>query len=176
RDYQSWVQFWQLAAKRLEDLALQCPELKGKLRPPKHYTPKRWQINLTGVRPILRPYKKEVKQKACNVASFFDEKREEINRSLTGVSSKGTTDSMISEVQSEAAIQGKMAVPLPSPCQASVAAGALGGDREQLGSKEADNTSTLMKKRKERETLDIIDAGEAATRSVKARKDGASSL
>ncbi|CAO2035778.1 unnamed protein product, partial [Urochloa humidicola] len=81
-------------------------------------------------------YKKEVKQKACNVASFFDEKREEINRSLTGVSSKGTTDSMISEVQSEAAIQ------------ASVAAGALGGDREQLGSKEADNTSTLMKKRK----------------------------
>ncbi|CAN6228864.1 unnamed protein product, partial [Urochloa humidicola] len=164
RDYQSWVQFWQLAAKRLEDLALQCPELKGKLRPPKHYTPKRWQINLTGVRPILRPYKKEVKQKACNVASFFDEKREEINRSLTGVSSKGTTDSMISEVQSEAAIQ------------ASVAAGALGGDREQLGSKEADNTSTLMKKRKERETLDIIDAGEAATRSVKARKDGASSL
>ncbi|CAO2035779.1 unnamed protein product, partial [Urochloa humidicola] len=49
RDYQSWVQFWQLAAKRLEDLALQCPELKGKLRPPKHYTLKRWQINLTGL-------------------------------------------------------------------------------------------------------------------------------
>ncbi|CAL5068901.1 unnamed protein product [Urochloa decumbens] len=164
RDYQSWVQFWQLAAKRLEDLALQCPELEGKLRLPQHYTPKRWHINLSGVRPSLRPYKKEAKQKACDVASFFDEKREEINRSLTGISSKGTTDSMISEVQTEATIQ------------ASVAAGALEGDREQLGSRKVDNTSALMKKRKEHETSDIIDAGEAATRSVKARKDDASSL
>ncbi|RLM74651.1 hypothetical protein C2845_PM15G14480 [Panicum miliaceum] len=196
RDYTTWVQIWQLAAKRLEGLALQCPELEGKLHLP-HYTPKRWQINLSGLvlnslissvhlncfvksnnnnhvfhiytllnslRPILRPYKKEVKQKACDVASFFHGKRVEINRSLAGLSSNGTTDSMVSEVQTEAIVQ------------ASVAAGALGGDGERFESKEADNTSTSMKKRKKSETSDITDAEDAATRSVKARKDDASTL
>ena len=61
-------------------------------------------------------------------------------------------------------------------CSASVAAGALGGDWERFRSKEADNTNTSMKKRKKSETLDITDAEDAATRSVKARKDGASTL
>ena len=45
----TWVQVWEEAAERLKDLALECPELKGKLHPPRNrHAPNHCQINLAG--------------------------------------------------------------------------------------------------------------------------------
>ncbi|CAN6352625.1 unnamed protein product [Urochloa humidicola] len=77
RAFTDWMRTWALAADRLKDLALQCPELKGKLHLPQT-APKSWQINLSGVRPLLRPYakiKKANKRKARDLACLIEEKR-----------------------------------------------------------------------------------------------------
>ncbi|TVU00394.1 hypothetical protein EJB05_54161, partial [Eragrostis curvula] len=61
RDVASRMQVWKTAAEKLEKLALKCPDLKGKLHLPHspHYAPKRWQINLSGVRPTRKAYKEK---------------------------------------------------------------------------------------------------------------------
>ncbi|TVU36071.1 hypothetical protein EJB05_17984, partial [Eragrostis curvula] len=75
RDFVAWLKIWEAAAERLKDLALKCPEFKEKLHSPK-CAPRRWQINLSGVRPVQRPYKRKVnKQKACDIACFFKKEK-----------------------------------------------------------------------------------------------------
>ncbi|TVU01797.1 hypothetical protein EJB05_52734 [Eragrostis curvula] len=142
----TWMAIWAGAAKRLKDLALKCPELKGKLHLP-HYAPKRWQINLSGVRPVLRPLTKKVKkQKARDIACFIKEKRQEITRSPSGFSSNATSDSLLSDLQVGLAV-------LQDTTDES---GVRGGD-EMHGS-EAEDASKLKKRKISAEMLEITDA------------------
>ncbi|KAJ1272261.1 hypothetical protein BS78_06G188700 [Paspalum vaginatum] len=81
RDFASRMRFLAAAAKTLKRLALECPELKGKLELPRSHAPETWQISLAGVRPAPRPYikkKKKVnnKQKARDIASLIVGKRD----------------------------------------------------------------------------------------------------
>lgn len=41
------MRIWAVAAERLKDMALKCPELKEKLHLP-HHAPKCWQISMSG--------------------------------------------------------------------------------------------------------------------------------
>ncbi|TVU30065.1 hypothetical protein EJB05_21671 [Eragrostis curvula] len=148
RDVASWMQVWKTAAEKLEKLALKCPELKGKLHLPHspHYAPKRWQINLSGVRPTRKAYKeKGNKPKACDIRCFYEQKRQEINKrfsvppSRSGFSSNETSGSIISDMQIE------LAVPQAPGADTSCVAGMLGGD-SSLGKEEVD--ASKSKKRK----------------------------
>ncbi|KAL6649249.1 hypothetical protein ACP70R_013473 [Stipagrostis hirtigluma subsp. patula] len=163
RDYGSWAQIWEAAGERLKKLALKCPELKGKLHLP-HYAPKHWQINLCGVQPMLRTYRKRVNQrKAC--VRFFVQKSQEINASLSGFSSNGTSDSMTSNMEIEpAALQ---TVP-GLDAGTSYAAGTLGGD----GSKAEDASNSLKRK------MDAMadTNADTSTRLLKARNESSSPL
>ncbi|PUZ76494.1 hypothetical protein GQ55_1G295600 [Panicum hallii var. hallii] len=158
--------------ERLKDLALECPELKGKLHLP-NTAPKSWQINLSGVpRPVLRPYTKKVnKQKARDLACLIEEKRQEILGNLSAVSSDETFDSMR---------YGMQVAPAPPLVQtpgvdATAAAGTLGrgyGSREEAG----EDASKWEKKRKMSSTATPEMTQDASstpsTRSMKvARKD-----
>ncbi|KAL6634714.1 hypothetical protein ACP70R_027385 [Stipagrostis hirtigluma subsp. patula] len=127
RDFSGWIPIWNSAAERLKNLALKCPELKGKLHLP-YTAPKRWQINLSGVRPVPRPYKKVKKQNACDIACFFKAKSQEIKKSTSGISSNGTSNSMLSDMQTELAV--------PQAPAAIVGGRTLGGD-ERLASEAA---------------------------------------
>uniref|UniRef100_A0A0D9XW30 Uncharacterized protein n=1 Tax=Leersia perrieri TaxID=77586 RepID=A0A0D9XW30_9ORYZ len=75
---------WQSAAKKLKEMALRCPELKRKLHRPPDYAPKSWHINLSGVRPVPRPYKKKrlTKSQLNGIVTFFAQKRHEIGINL----------------------------------------------------------------------------------------------
>ncbi|TVU51558.1 hypothetical protein EJB05_02993, partial [Eragrostis curvula] len=116
RDVASWMHGWKTAAEKLQKLALKCPELEGKLHlPSPHYAPKRWQINLSGVRPTRKAYKeKGNKPKACDISCLYEQKRQEVNKRLSvppyrsGFSSNETSGSVISDMQIELAVpQGK---------------------------------------------------------------------
>ncbi|TVU27504.1 hypothetical protein EJB05_30120 [Eragrostis curvula] len=112
RDVASWMHGWKTAAEKLEKLALKCPELEGKLHlPSPHYAPKRWQINLSGVRPTRKAYKeKGNKPKACDISCLYEQKRQEVNKRLSvppyrsGFSSNETSGSVISDMQIELAV------------------------------------------------------------------------
>ncbi|PUZ76497.1 hypothetical protein GQ55_1G295600 [Panicum hallii var. hallii] len=173
RDFADLMRIWAVAAERLKDLALECPELKGKLHLP-NTAPKSWQINLSGVpRPVLRPYTKKVnKQKARDLACLIEEKRQEILGNLSAVSSDETFDSMR---------YGMQVAPAPPLVQtapgvdATAAAGTLGrgyGSREEAG----EDASKWEKKRKMSSTATPEMTQDASstpsTRSMKvARKD-----
>ncbi|RLN34005.1 hypothetical protein C2845_PM03G05230 [Panicum miliaceum] len=165
RDVRSWMKIWEAAAERLKDLALKCPELKGKLhlQVPK-YAPKRWQINLSGVRSVPRAYKeKGNKPKSCDISCFYEQKRREINKRLSGFPSNGTSYSVISDMQIGPSVpegfssngtsrsmisdmQIELAVPEAPEGDTTVVAGMLGGNGS-LGHK-AEVDASKFKKRK----------------------------
>ncbi|KAG2569080.1 hypothetical protein PVAP13_7NG370100 [Panicum virgatum] len=74
---------------------------------PRSHAPKDCQINLAGVRPVPRPFKKKAnKQKARDIAYFINEKRQEIATSLSSglPSNSGTSNSMPSDIHTEPTI------------------------------------------------------------------------
>ncbi|KAL6645205.1 hypothetical protein ACP70R_016813 [Stipagrostis hirtigluma subsp. patula] len=169
RDYGSWAQIWEAAGERLKKLAVKCPELKGKLHLP-HYAPKHWQINLCGAADAKDL--QEENQPTKSVCSFLRAK-EEINASLSGFSSNGTSDSMTSNMEIEpAALQNPLNEALAtvpgSDAGTSYAAGILGGD----GSKAEDASNSLKRKM---DAMADTDA-DASTRLLKARNESSSPL